>query len=283
MFRCILVLLSLILSLSMAHAFEGHGPGHPRFPLQSRVFSVIHRYWECNELLLSHGRPGGAAPDEAYHASFAGFARESAELGAAAAASLGSAQDEIRLLSEIYRSLHPAVRPSPYPALRYLRAEASRTAPARLTRGAFDTYFPGYGYVEPGFAYRKGREVSREDKGSTWVTEDRTIKASANVELEISFSLVPHFRALEAAGTIRNLKVGEPFARTSRAGVKITFQASQDLVIKTHRRFAVSKIWFELWRAKGDPWWTTGPWEVCGKTYEIVDEPTGDTQVSDVQ
>lgn len=36
----------------------------------------------------------------------------------------------------------------------------------------------------------------------------------------------------------------------------------------------------ELKRAKGDPWWTTGPWKVVGRTYEIVDEPTSDTEVT---
>ena len=143
-------------------------------------------------------------------------------------------------------------------------------------RGAFDTYFPGYGYVEPGFAYRKGREVAREYKGTTWVEEDRTITTSGSVELVIDFSLIPHLRQLEAEGVIKNLKIGEAVERTS---VKVTFQASQTIVVKAKRKFDVNKIWFELLRAKGDPWWTTTPWEVCGRTYEIVNEPTGDVLV----
>lgn len=89
--------------------------------------------------------------------------------------------------------------------------------------------------------------------------------------------MLPHLRQLEAAGVIKNLKVSQPFE--SRTSVKVSFQASQNIVIKAKRRFEVNKIWFELLRAKGDPWWTTTPWEVCGRTYEIVNEPTGDVDV----
>lgn len=283
----IVLLLYLILSLSAAFAHEGHGPGQPQFALQQRVFAVIRGYWACNELLVEYASQRSPQTLARYEAAYSVFEGESAALGQELASSLEAGPEKVRLLSDVYKNMPPAARVSLYPALRCLRAGAVHSDRARLSKGAFDKYFPGYGYAEPGFAYRKGREVSREAKGSTWVTEDRTIKAAASVELVVNISLLPHFQALEAAGTIKNLQVSDPFERaragSSRSSVKITFQASQDLVIKTHRRFEVSKIWFELLRAKGDAWWTTGPWEVCGKTYEILDEPTGDADVTDVR
>lgn len=247
----------------------------PQLPLRSRIFAVIRQHWSVVELRITSGpRPAPSSSTRLERAHEA-LLDASAELAAEVVASFAAGGDAIATLSDIYRSLPAPARVSLYPTLRHLRAELARTGRAATLRGGFDTYFPGYGYAEPGYAYRKGREVAREPRGSTWVNEDKTILASANVELDISASLLPHFRELERTGAIRNLVV-----HRARAGLKITFQASQNLVIKTRRRFEVTKIWFELKRAKGDPWWTTGPWEAVGRTYEIVDEPTGDVELT---
>lgn len=262
------IVIPVILSLCSA-ALAG-----PRLPLQSRIFAVIRQYWSFVELRIAAGpRPASPASTRLDRAHSA-LLEASADLAEEVVASGG---DALPVLSAIYRSLPVPARTSLHETLRHVRAELVRAGRAESFRGAFDTYFPGYGYAEPGYAYRKGLELAREPRGSTWVSEDKTIQASASAELEISASLLPHFRELERTGAIRNLVV-----HRARVGLRITFEASQNLVIKTRRRFEVSKIWFELKRAKGDAWWTTGPWEVVGRTYEIVDEPTGDVELTEV-
>lgn len=267
----------LFLSAPVARASAPIQDAAGRDAFSLRVSAVVHAYWhrvDARLAWLSRPSTSSAASHDRARDS---LERSSFELAQEVQSSLAHDRSKLDQLSGIYRSYETAARRALYPALRYLRIEAAHSGGPLAGRGVFENYFPGYGYAEPGFAYRKGREVAREHKGTTWVEENRTITASGSVELVIDISLIPHLRQLESEGVIRNLKIGEPFE--TRTSVKATFQASQTIVIKAKRKFDVEKIWFELLRAKGDPWWTTTPWEVCGRTYEIVNEPTGDTIV----
>ena len=147
-------------------------------------------------------------------------------------------------------------------------------------------YFPGYGYGEPGYKYRKGRELSREEKGFRWQDEEQVIHVDVDVELVISLDLLPRFREMIPAGRIRDFQVGEPFTAMIDGqpllAVKVKFTASSMLRTVTRRKYEVNRVWFELLRAQGGIW-NQGPWETCGQTYVVIQEPTGEYVTTSVR
>jgi len=279
MARRIVSLCTFILFASSAFAFDGLPPTHPLFGVQTRVFSVVHQYWYCSDLQIAYLKNPTQENLAKSDAATSAFKRQSADLGVELRASLRSGTQTIQLVAEIYRSLPTGAKPCLFFTLGALRAESMHPEAAGQTSFAFEEYFPGYGYGDPKYKYRKGREVSRENKGTTWQEESRTVSSQFNAELVIELSLLPSLRNMETAGTIRNLKVGQQFegavAGQPTLLVKVSFQAVRSVEIKAHRRYEVNKIWFELYRAKIGLW-ASGPWELCGQTYEILNEPTGD-------
>jgi hypothetical protein len=61
----------------------------------------------------------------------------------------------------------------------------------------------------------------------------------------------------------------------------VTFQRIKSIVTKTNRKFEINKVWFELLRAESS-FWSDGDWEYVGKTYEILQEPTGEAVVTSI-
>ncbi len=285
MFRKFAVLFLVLLSVSSACAFDGITPEHKLFNLQTQIFTLVNHYWACTELLIKFAQDPSDANFDEYSKAVEIQKKLNIDLGKGILVSLERTRENIEFLSEIYKSLEPNARQALYPSLGFLRTELLQLDKAPLTEAEFREYFPGYGYTEPGYKYRKGREVEREFKGTTWQSEEHSITSTWNVELTISIDLLDILRKLLSNGTIKNLKEGPHFEQNVNGQpmicLKVSFQLIKAIVTKTNRKFDVNKVWFELLRAKISGW-STGPYEVCGKTYEILQEPTGEEVVTGI-
>lgn len=137
-------------------------------------------------------------------------------------------------------------------------------------------YFPGYGYADPKYKYRKGQEVEREETSKYWQDEERTIESEQTFEGLIEFELAAQLKndanvsEFKEMGAPMSLNIGGHI----KMYVKVSFRVFKKLVTKAKKQYAVNKVWFELFRAP-KTYWSTPTWEVCGKTYELIHEPSG--------
>jgi len=278
------MVLLVLFGLSPCQAFDGYNPSNKYFKLQTEVFNVIHQYWAVTDLFLAYT----ANPtDENYNALINAtdiYKKISLDLGKKLLSSLEDKNREvIEVISDIYKSFDPNCRQPFYDFVGFLKTAIIQEYKGVLTEAEFREYFPGYGYTEPGYKYRKGREVERENKGITWQSEEHSITTTFNVELTINIDLLGILQGLLSSGVIKDLKVGPKFETNVNGQpmivCKVSFQVIKAITTKTNRKFEVNKIWFELLRAKISGW-TVGPFELCGKTYEIINEPTGEEVVT---
>lgn len=267
-------------------AFDGYAPGHKHFTLQTQAFQIVRQYWHTTDLLLEYTKNPTEENMARYNQSIEIHAKQSSELAKFLLATLDESIEPLEALSEMYKSLDPAARRSLTTALGVVKAAVVQQVTTKLTPEQFRGYFPGYGYTEPGYKYRKGREIDRENKGSTWQSEEQSIQTNFQAELTISIDLLDILKGMAAGGVIKNLKVDGPFEGHMNGQplllAKVSFQVIKTITTRTNRKFDVNKIWFELLRAKSNGW-STGEWEACGKTYEIINEPTGEEVVTNVK
>ncbi|GAB4282041.1 MAG: hypothetical protein Kow0029_27380 [Candidatus Rifleibacteriota bacterium] len=270
-----------------AMAFDGFLPGNKLYPAQQSIFKAVSDYWQLQETFYKYMTEPNDANEIAWNEAIHAQSASSINVGKQVLKSIKNKQyGEIELLSEIYKSLPQGAREALYPALGFLKVEITQDNYKYLSEEKFREYFPGYGYTEPGYKYRKGRELDREYKGVTWQSEEHSISTTWNVNLTISIDLLNILSGLVTSGVIKDLKVGPKYQMNVGGQpmivCNVTFQRIKSVVTKTNRKFDINKVWFELLRAKSSIW-TEGEWKVCGKTYEILQEPTGEAVVTGIE
>ncbi len=271
-----------------AFAYEGVLPENPLYAAQQRIFSAIADYWQVQELYIKYVQDQSNENEQNWNQAIESHTRNCVEIGKSVMLSIKKSQyGQLEMLSDIYRSLPDGARQSLYPTLGYMKFEITHKADEYLTEEKFREYFPGYGYSEPGFKYRKGRELDREEKGVTWVLEEQSITTTWNVNLTVTLDIVKILTGMVTGGAIKDLRVSEPFhmnmGGTPLLVANVSFQRIKAIVTKTNRKFEVNKVWFELLRTKSSSWSNNATWEPCGKTYEILQEPTGEAVVTGIE
>ncbi|HOY65452.1 MAG TPA: hypothetical protein PLP29_01110 [Candidatus Ozemobacteraceae bacterium] len=278
--------LVIALLASPAFAFDGYTPGHKHFDLQTKCFQLVRQHWLAADLLMAYVNEPTEANLETYNKSLEIQKKQSVELAKFIQATFDESIESLEVMSEIYKSLDPAARMAFNAVLGVIKSDIVQDVHSKITPEQFREYFPGYGYTEPGYKYRKGREVERENKGVTWQSEEHSIQTNFQAELTISLDLLDILKGMAAGGVIKDLKVHDQFEGHMNGQpilcAKVSFQVIKTVTTRTNRKFDVNKIWFELLRAKSSGW-STGPWEACGKTYEILNEPTGEEVVTGIQ
>jgi len=142
-------------------------------------------------------------------------------------------------------------------------------------------YFPGYGYSEPGFVYRRGRELDNEFLYARWEDEEKTFSQNKVYEFTVELKLVaelkikfPDIEVLKEFG----VEIGGNFVMCA----KVKFETNKTLTVKTKRKYGEYKKWFELLRAKKTVW-SDPVWELTGKTYQHFTEPTGEEVATSIK
>jgi len=144
-------------------------------------------------------------------------------------------------------------------------------------------YFPGYGYGEPGFKYRKGKELSSEFLNAYWQEEEKTMESAKHFEGTIDIKIAAELKNNPHIGNFKEL--GEPF-KVDVGGhivlcIKVSFDTMVKIVTRSKKKYAQTKVWFELLRRQSSVFGDAS-WEVCGKTYEMHDIYTNEEIVSGV-
>lgn len=136
------------------------------------------------------------------------------------------------------------------------------------------TLYPGYGYAEPGYAYRLGQEVERTFLHAFWRHEKRTFEAEKEMTLQYTLEYSAQANIdLEVLEIIKvaKIEIGGKFVTVFTARVKTKETFETECTVKYEK----TKVWYALQRAKKE-WFSTGTWSTCGRTYEIIQEATGE-------
>lgn len=268
-------------------AFDGYLPGHKLYSAQQEIFSSISDYWQVQENYVNYVKDPTPANEKIWNDSIKSHSDNSIMIGKKVVDSIKkNHHDEVELLSDIYKSLPVPARASLYLTLGYLKFEVQHANKIFMTDEKFREYFPGYGYTEPGYKYRKGREVEREYKGVTWQSEEHSISTTWDVNITISIDLLNIITGMLSSGAIKDLEVGPRYEMNVNGQpmivCNVTFRRVKSIVTKTNRKFEINKVWFELLRAKSS-FWSDEDWHLVGKTYEILQEPTGEAVVTGIE
>ncbi|MDD2715265.1 MAG: hypothetical protein PHW04_05160 [Candidatus Wallbacteria bacterium] len=137
-----------------------------------------------------------------------------------------------------------------------------------------DTYFPGFGYAEPGFVYRKGEELSREVLSVYWKKIDRILEKGKKFSLQLEVGAAASF-----GGSADVVQTGTPISMNVDGHIKEVVQCEITVKETIHTictiKFQKVKVFFNLYKAEKSWWGGHGDWSICGKTYEMQDEESG--------
>lgn len=143
-------------------------------------------------------------------------------------------------------------------------------------------YLPGYGYTEPGYKYQKGRELSSEFLNAFWQDEEKVIETAQHFEGTIEFKLGAGLRESPFISNYKELSApfNVNFGGHAALAVNVSFDARTRITTQARKKYAQTKIWFELFRRKN---LSGGDWELCGKTYEMRDIYTNEEVVTEAR
>ncbi|MBF0544352.1 MAG: hypothetical protein HQM08_07960 [Candidatus Riflebacteria bacterium] len=247
------------------------------------LFQISQKYWNLNDLMLnSNDSAGKAQLEQKYDALSADYSKAVKEVSNKLLQGWSSDREYVQHFSEVYKSLPTEARRAFYPALEALRNEVVLNSDSRSFGGKdkFNQYFPGYGYGDPGTMYRKGKEVLREARGTTWQEEEKTVSSNLNVNLNVTLDILNMLKGLFEHGHISNLVVNRQFTMDYNGAPMVVFNVSftntKQMTTKTRRKYEVDRIWFELFSAPQSHNAQDAQWQLVGKTYEIIQDPTGD-------
>lgn len=138
-----------------------------------------------------------------------------------------------------------------------------------------ETYFPGFGYAEPGFVYRKGEEINREPLSVFWKKIDKTYEAGKKFRIQLEVGMTGAFGAnaeVKEVGPKTSLNIGGSIKEVVECEVTV----KETIVTSCTVKFQKTKVFFKLYKAK-KTWLglSYGEWEECGKTYEVQEEESG--------
>ncbi|MBI3039942.1 hypothetical protein HYY75_12985, partial [bacterium] len=198
MFRRFVIMVGvLFLVCSHGWAFSEIQNESSFLEIQSQVFNLVNQNWVTNDIFVEMLNEPSLENQEKFFQAAEKFCRQSSMLGDFLVSAIQN-QDlrKVEIVSEIYKSFDPIARQAFYPALRKLEFEALQLSEgsqdsnsAKFTRSRFREYFPGYGSTEPGYKYKKGKEISREIIGVTWENGKRSI-VPGPVEITIDVNLL---------------------------------------------------------------------------------------------
>lgn len=258
---------------------------------------IVSLYWKALEISYGADARGGSCPAGALEEQKRVLDELSSlqnELASGIVADMaGGSYDSLKVFSGEYAARHSAERSAFAPVCAQVIETAVRSAAEgnkELCRALGVTadrfaaeYFPGYGYGEPGYNYRKGKEIDSEFLNAYWQDEEKVIETATHFEGAIDFKLGAGLR--EAPGVTNYRELSAPFnldiGGHIMLAIKVSFDSSVRITTKNRKKYAQTKVWFELLRRKSG-FFGGGEWEACGKTFEMQDLYTKQEVISEI-
>jgi hypothetical protein len=238
--------------------------------IQDNVFEIVNTYWQSQDLLYNI-RENDVESEKAYNDKLVKLNSDLEKL-----ALYINENNKVKDFSDIYKTLPQETKSVFNPVISELN----------ISR-ADEELFPGYGYAEPGYYYRRGEELRKETIQKFWKSEERYFEKNHRykfyVELKVSQSMQQN---AQAGGNIEGFDVKGVFGMEINGEFKqvaeVEFSTKETLTTKCIVAYEKNKVFYNLYRAKKGyfDWlpWMELSWSSCGETYVILEEAT-ETQV----
>jgi len=175
--------------------------------------------------------------------------------------------------------------------LKEYEANTKSVHPVVSTRA--QQYIPGYGYTDPDYLYKLGREIKSEHVQNFWKKEKRTFESSKKHKIYVKASVAAEWANSGSAGG--NV---EGFDITGSTNYDVNGEVEEfvevEITLKeTVETFAVimyekRKVFFELYRANKSFWSWLGngmdfKWEKAGECFLYKEFPASTDQIIEAQ
>ncbi|MGM0608693.1 MAG: hypothetical protein ACQESP_09755 [Candidatus Muiribacteriota bacterium] len=230
------------------------------FNVEAEVHEIINTHWEANDALYE-------GHEEIYIDNLRAIDNNMEEL----AAYLKSNPEKISELSDV---LAEVPKESKHLFNRLVKELESMDR---------EELFPGYGFQDPDYHYRRGEEVEKELLQQYWKTEERYFESNKRHKFMIELSVAQKMKAGANAGApIEGFDVKGVVEMEVNGQMKevaeTEFSTKETLSSKATVMYEKNKVYYEVYRAKKGFWdflpWKELDWELSGTTYLIHEEAT---------
>jgi hypothetical protein len=235
--------------------------------LNTQVNQMITTYWEANNALY--------AKDMKAYLSKNDQLREQANVISAEIIK-GLKNNDNTLFNEYVKIYNELKSPETLSVLNMVADQVKEYSHTRdLTPG---TNFPGYGYAEPGYVYRRGEELPNPQVLSVyWKKITKTYQKGTKFHVNVEVGANANFGGnadvkLVGKGTVN---IGGQIKNVNEYEVTVNETTNTACTVKYQKK----KVWYVLYKAKKSIWSSIGfgsyTWTKCGKTYVIIEEESG--------
>ncbi len=251
--------------------------------IDQKCWDLVRLYWDCAEFQYKYIIDADVedAISEKYLVMIRSFDDKLNILSEGIISDSLSEDMKIREFSEFYSQCPIELRPVFDRVVENIMIHTKVAKPSKNTGRMIREYFPGFGYSEPGYKYRKGNELSSEFLYARWEDEERTYTEEKEIELTVELKLVaelklkfPDLKIIKEFG----VEIGETLVYCAKIRIKNT----KTLAFHTKKKYGHYKKWFEIFKAK-KTWFSTPVWEKCGQTYVNFVEPTGEEVATSIK
>jgi len=235
-------------------------------------WDIIHTYWNVLDLNYKFSElKESVSTVENYKKEYTKLENLSITLSDSIISDLKKNDDSSLVkFSNFYKSLEEHQKPAFEVVIgKIIKYTNSLEIQKNVKWGSTATLYPGYGYADPKYKYKKGLEVSREVVSSFFQDEEHTVESEKSFEGSLDIEIAAELKNDPSIKEYREM--GEPF-KVNLGGhfkffIKASFITKDKLVTNAKKQYIVNRVWYELFRAKKSAW-SSSEWELCGKTYE---------------
>ncbi|HNY10947.1 MAG TPA: hypothetical protein PKK26_05085 [Candidatus Wallbacteria bacterium] len=270
-----------------------------RNPIISKSYGLINSFWTVKELIyltsVTTDSTDYATYLQQYKNELKALNEKACDLSGLIIKDIEDKKlSSLRYFSKLYKTKSPVEKLSlemiARPIIEKVRQIIleNQNTPRSEISGEFTTveefkaeYFPGYdSELNPNYYYRKGREISSEVLDVYWKEIKNTHEAQEEVSSEVTLEYLEQLYnnddvsdIEETSGVFEKIIDGIP-----TKCINVTFLAKVQITTISKRKYASTKVWFELLVNKTSI--LVNKWEVCGKTYEMHEIYAGSEVIS---
>jgi len=259
--RKVLVAFMLVALMVVSPAFSNGAS------MQNQVGQMISTYWQANDALYNKDMKAYLDKNDQM--------REQAD-AITAQIIKGLKKNDNTLFNEYVRIYNEEKTPENLSVLNLVADQVKEYAHTRdLTPG---TNFPGYGYADPSYVYRRGEELPNPEVLSVyWKRIEKTYAKGSKFHINMEVGMTANFgkdaSVKEVGKTTMNI------GGNAKEVVELEVTVNETVKTQCTVKYQKKKVWYKLYHAKKSFWGSIGlgsyTWNICGKTYVIMDEESG--------
>jgi len=235
--------------------------------LQKQVENMITIYWQANDALYNKDMKAYLDKNDQLR-----------ELADSISTNIikGVKNNDMTLYNEYVKIYNDLKKPENLSALNLVADQIKEYAHTRdLTPG---TNFPGYGYADPDYVYRRGEELPNPEVLSVyWKRIEKTYQKGTKFHINMEVGMTANFGENATVKEVGRSTIN--IGGNAKEVVELEVTVNENVKTQCTVKYQKKKVWYKLYKAKKSFWSSIGfgsySWTLCGKTYVIIEEESG--------